>query len=42
MRTCDRCGELLEVQGHENTDSDKQTVEIQGCISCSYVTRVGL
>jgi len=41
--TCDRCGELLEVSGHENLDDDtKPTVEIQSCISCSFVTRVRL
>ncbi len=42
MRTCDRCGELLEAMDHENVDGDGDTIEVQGCIKCNYTTRVRL
>jgi hypothetical protein len=43
MRTCKNCGELLEVKTHTNVDNpDKQTLEIQECISCSWTTTVKL
>jgi len=42
-RNCERCGELLEVDSHQNAnDLNKQTLEIQKCISCGWATTVKL
>lgn len=41
VRSCNNCGELLEVQSHENVDNpNKRTLEIQACISCNWTTTV--